>query len=91
MQRKRKLLIGVLVVLIGLLVANTLVTNAEVKPARAEDGRLLRLPGGNLHVVERGPRKGPPLVLIHGYTASVRWWERVMAPLVSGKPDFASP
>ena len=81
MRRKRKLLIAVLAVLAGLLVANTLVTNAEVKPARAEDGRLLRLPGGDLHVVERGPRKGPPLVLLHGYTASVRWWERVMAPL----------
>lgn len=45
-------------------------------------GRILELPGGDLQVVDRGPWNGPPIVLIHGFTCAIDWWDGMM-PLLA--------
>jgi pimeloyl-ACP methyl ester carboxylesterase len=66
------------------LVVNAIVTSAETEPADAgAPGQIIHLPGGDLHVIDEGPRDESALVLIHGYTASANWWERdarILAP-----------
>jgi pimeloyl-ACP methyl ester carboxylesterase len=44
----------------------------------------LRLPGGDLQVRVDGPRRAPALVLLHGFDASIRWWQPSMAALARG-------
>ena len=60
----------------ALLVVNAWLLGRETRDAEAEGGRIVRLDGGDLHVVDEGPRGGAraPVVLLHGATGSVRWW-----------------
>jgi pimeloyl-ACP methyl ester carboxylesterase len=69
--------------LAALLVVNTIALNHQTKPANADIGRILRLPGGDLQVREDGPAGGAPVVLIHGWTASMHWWDEVVKRLRS--------
>ena len=71
--------------LAALLVANTIALNRQTKPAKADIGRILRLPGGDLQVREDGPADGTPVVLIHGWTASMHWWDEIVKRL---RPKF---
>lgn len=77
------MLIGVVGVLAVLLAINTLVVEGETKPASVTmpGGRILHLPGGDMQVLEKGPRSAPPIVLLHCYTCSIAWWQR-MIPLL---------
>jgi pimeloyl-ACP methyl ester carboxylesterase len=89
-----KILIGVVVALAILLAVNTIVLDQQTKAAgvTVSGGRILDLPGGALQVVEQGPTVGklarrdratqPPIVLLHGFGASLHWWDR-MAPLLA--------
>lgn len=72
--------LGVLAVLAAV---NTLVVEAETKPAAVTvpGGRILHLPGGEMQVLERGPRDAPPIVLLHCFACSLVWWQR-MIPLL---------
>ncbi len=83
MRRGWKILIGIVAAIAVLLVVNMLVTDAETKSAEVTEpgGRLLTLPGGDLEVVERGPRAGSPVVLIHCFTCAIDWWDQVMPRL----------
>jgi pimeloyl-ACP methyl ester carboxylesterase len=102
--RRMKIAIAALVVLAALLGLNALVTGKETKDAEVtvQGGRIVELPGGDLQVVDRGPRQAPPIVLIHCFTCAIDWWDRVMPRLErrhrviafdllghggSGKPD----
>jgi len=78
-----KILIGVVAALAVLLAINTLIVESETKPAvvTVPGGRILHLPGGDMQVLERGPRRASPIVLIHCYTCSIAWWGR-MIPLL---------
>jgi pimeloyl-ACP methyl ester carboxylesterase len=78
-----KILIGVVAVLAALLAVNTLVVEAETKPATltVAGGRILHLPGGAMQVLEKGPREDPPVVLLHCFSCSIAWWQR-MIPLL---------
>lgn len=80
MGRRSKLLVGLLLVLTALLAINTLVVEAETKPAvvTVPGGRILKLPGGDMQVLEKGPRNGAPIVLIHCYTCAIGWWARLI-------------
>ncbi|GAB2830149.1 alpha/beta hydrolase [Actinocorallia aurea] len=49
-------------------------------PDRAT-GRILRLPGTDVHIREEGPADGPPLVLLHGFLTSSHTWRDVVPPL----------
>ena len=83
MGRGWKILIGVVVVLAVLLGLNALIVDQETKPAGVTEpgGRILKLPGGDLQVVEHGPRNANPIVLIHCFTCAIDWWDK-MLPLL---------
>ncbi len=83
MRRRWKVLIGVVVSIAALLAINTLIVEAETKPAvvTVPGGRILHLPGGDMQVLEKGPRSASPIVLLHCYTCSIVWWRRLI-PLI---------
>jgi pimeloyl-ACP methyl ester carboxylesterase len=84
MGRGWKTLIGVVAALAVLIGVNVLVTDGETKSAETTmpGGRIVSLPGGDLQVVERGPRKASPIVLVHCFTCSIDWWDG-MIPLLA--------
>lgn len=65
----------------ALLAINTVISNAETKPATPDIGRVLDLPGGDLQVREDGPRDTPPVVLLHCFACSMKWWNPVVGEL----------
>lgn len=83
MGRNARIAVGIIVALAALLGVNALVTGAETKSAEVTvpDGRVLGLRGGALQVVDRGPREGSPIVLIHCFTCAIDWWDRTMPHL----------
>lgn len=83
MARRWKVLIGVAAVLAVLLAINALVVEGETGSAAVTvpGGRILHLPGGEMQVLEKGPRHASPIVLLHCYTCSIVWWQR-MIPLL---------
>lgn len=82
---RRRRLLRVVAVLFALwlvvLAVNAVLAERASKAARADVGRILDLDGGDLQVREDGDRGSPPLVLIHGWTGSIRWWDRVTPAL----------
>jgi pimeloyl-ACP methyl ester carboxylesterase len=49
--------------------------------ARAAGENLIRLPEGEMRVVESGPSDGRAVVLIHGTAGSAAWWDPVVPAL----------
>ena len=86
MRRGWKILIAVVAVLAVLLGVNALLTDAETKQAAVTEpgGKILDLSGGDLEVVEQGPRDGSPIVLIHCFTCAINYWDG-MIPLLARK------
>ena len=84
MGRSWKILIGVVLGIVVLLGLNTVVTDKETKPAEVTvpGGKILDLSGGDLQVVDEGPPNASPIVLIHCFTCSINWWDRMM-PLLT--------
>ncbi len=88
MRRRWQILIGVVVVLGVLLTLNTIAVDNETKSAgvTVTGGRILHLPGGDMQVAESGPtakgKEGAPIVLLHCYTCSLHWWDR-MVPILA--------
>jgi pimeloyl-ACP methyl ester carboxylesterase len=85
MGRGWKILIAVVAVLVVLIGVNALVIDGETKSAAVTEpgGRIVSLPGGDMEVVERGPRDGSPIVLIHCFTCAINWWDGVMPRLAA--------
>jgi pimeloyl-ACP methyl ester carboxylesterase len=83
MRRGWKIAIGAAVVAAVLLAINTIVVDHETKAAGVTEpgGRILDLPGGDLQVVEHGPRDGSPIVLIHCFTCAINYWNGMMPRL----------
>jgi len=83
MRRGWKILIGVLAALVVLLVLNMLSVDRETKAAGVTEpgGRILSLTGGDLEVIERGPRGGDPIVLVHCFTCAIDWWDGMIPRL----------
>lgn len=83
MGRGWKILIAVVAALAVLIGANALVIDGETKSAAVTEpgGRIVSLPGGDMEVVEKGPRDGSPIVLIHCFTCAINWWDGVMPRL----------
>jgi pimeloyl-ACP methyl ester carboxylesterase len=86
MRRGWKILIVVVAALAVLLALNALSIDHETKAASVSEpgGKILSLPGGDLEVVESGPRDASPIVLIHCFTCAIDWWSRV-TPLLNRK------
>jgi len=83
MGRGWKILIGILLTLAALIAVNAIVTESETKNAEVNEpgGRILHLRGGDIQVVERGPRDAPTIVLVHCFSCAIDWWDR-MIPLL---------
>lgn len=89
MSRRLKIALGVVAALAVLLVLNAVALDNETKAAQVtiEGGQVVELPGGEVQVLDEpaaaggGERSGraAPIVLVHGYSASMHWWDR-MAP-----------
>jgi pimeloyl-ACP methyl ester carboxylesterase len=85
-----KVLIGLVVVLAALLVLNAVALNNQTKAAETtiEGGEIVSLPGGDVQVFEdgvedaRAAKARPPIVLVHCYSCSLHWWDR-MAPILA--------
>jgi pimeloyl-ACP methyl ester carboxylesterase len=83
MRRGWKILIGAVVLAVVLLALNTISVDNETKAAGVTEpgGTILRLPDGEMQVVEHGPRNASPIVLIHCFSCAINWWDRMM-PLI---------
>jgi pimeloyl-ACP methyl ester carboxylesterase len=87
LSRVWKILIGLVVAIVVLLAINTLVVDGETKDAEVtvDGGRILTLPGGDVQVTDTGEpasaRAGAPIVLIHCFGCSLRWWDSMVPPL----------
>jgi pimeloyl-ACP methyl ester carboxylesterase len=79
-----KIAVSALAAVAVLLGLNALLTDNETQGAEVTiaGGRILDLPGGEMQVVERGPRRAPPIVLVHCFTCAIDWWDRMM-PLLA--------
>ena len=64
-----------------LLALNTWIVERETRPADPDIGQVVRLPGGDVQMRVEGPREAPAVVLIHGFSASMRWWDSVTPAL----------
>jgi pimeloyl-ACP methyl ester carboxylesterase len=71
-----RFLIGLVVLVVAALTVNDLLARREARPAQASGGQIVRVAGQQLQVRQDGPRSGPAVVLIHGFGASSRWWDR---------------
>jgi pimeloyl-ACP methyl ester carboxylesterase len=80
MRRGWKILIAVVAALIVLLGLNAVVTTKETKSAEVTEpgGKILSLNGGDIQVVEHGPRDTSPIVLIHCFSCAINWWDGMM-------------
>lgn len=80
MGRGWKIALGALAAVAALLAVNALVTGTETRSAEVtvDGGRLMRLGGEELQYVDRGRREGRPIVLLHGFSAAIDWWDRIM-------------
>jgi pimeloyl-ACP methyl ester carboxylesterase len=83
-RRGWKIVGAIVAVIVVLLVVNTIVTNAETKSAEADGGRIIDLRGADLQVREDGSAAARPVVLIHGWTASIHWFDR-LTPLLTNR------
>jgi pimeloyl-ACP methyl ester carboxylesterase len=83
MRRGWKILIAVLVALLVLLGLNAMSVDHETKAASVTEpgGRILKLPGGELQAIERGPRGASPIVLVHCFTCAINWWDAMIPRL----------
>ena len=83
MRRGWKILIGVAVALIALVAINFLIVGGETKPAAVNEpgGRILKLPDGEMQIVEHGPRRASPIVLVHCFTCAINWWDGMIPRL----------
>lgn len=63
--------------------ANAWVAARSTRPASADAGTVVRVPGADLQVTDTGPRDGPALVLLHGWTGSLHVWDRILPALGS--------
>jgi len=84
MRRGWKIAIGVVAALVVLILLNALILDRETKPAGVTEpgGKIVSVSGGELEVVEKGPRSGSPIVLIHCFTCAINYWDG-MIPLLA--------
>jgi pimeloyl-ACP methyl ester carboxylesterase len=85
MARWLKITLGVVAAIVALLLLNALVVSNATKDAyvRDESAQLIATSGGRLQMLDEGNRAGSPIVLVHCYTCSMKWWDE-LAPLLEG-------
>jgi pimeloyl-ACP methyl ester carboxylesterase len=60
---------------------SVVVADRDTAPARADGGRVVELPQGDVHVRDDGSPRARALLLVHGFGVSGRWWDRVVPRL----------
>ena len=81
---KLRIVVVTLVAVVVALLVNAFVVTQNERPAEAfAGGRVLELDGPDLNVREYGPPGERAVVLLHGYAASIEWWQKV-APALAG-------
>ena len=85
MRRWVKVLLVGLVALVVLLVLNAIAVTKETKDAErnVEGAELVETSSGTLQALEEGDPEGSPIVLLHGATESMNWFEE-LGPLLAG-------
>jgi pimeloyl-ACP methyl ester carboxylesterase len=83
MGRGLKIGICVAIALIVALVVNALIVDGETEKASVTvpGGRILDLPAGEIQALDKGPRNGSPIVLIHCFTCAIDWWDGMLPAL----------
>jgi pimeloyl-ACP methyl ester carboxylesterase len=83
MGRAWKIGVTVAAVVAVALAANALLVGARTEQAEVTvpGGRILDLPGGEIQVIDRGPRRADPIVLIHCFTCAIDWWDAMIPRL----------
>jgi pimeloyl-ACP methyl ester carboxylesterase len=84
MGRGWKILIGVVGAIVVLVLVNAYFAGRETKPAEVTvpGARILELDGGDMQVLDRGPRHDPhPIVLLHCWTCAIDWWDGMFSLL----------
>jgi len=90
MRRVLIIALSLLAALAVLLVVNAVIVGGQTESASADGaGRVLDLPGGDLHVTDRGPRDAPTILLVHCYTCSMDYWQRLQPLLVRDRRVIA--
>jgi pimeloyl-ACP methyl ester carboxylesterase len=84
----RRLFAGFALLLVLALIALPFARNRETAPlddaARAQaPGRFIELGHGLVHVLDEGPKSGPTVVLVHGFSVPSYVWEPLPAQLVA--------
>lgn len=81
-----KVLLGLLAAFVVLLVLNAIVVSNQTADAErnVEGAELVETSSGTLQVLDEGNPDGSPIVLVHGYTASLAWFEE-LSPLLAEK------
>lgn len=75
---KLRIAVSVLLLAVVALLLNELVVTKEQRKAEPfAGGHVLELDGPDLNVREYGPPGDRAVVLLHGYSASIEWWEQV--------------
>lgn len=83
MRRGWKIALGGVVVLVAVLAINTVIVDSDTDGAAVTvpGGRILELPGGDIQVIDRGPRDGEPIVLIHCFSCAMDYWDGMLPRL----------
>jgi pimeloyl-ACP methyl ester carboxylesterase len=84
MRRWVKVLLIALAAIVVLLVLNAIALSNQTEDAHVnvEGAELIETSNGTLQVLDEGDPQGSPIVLIHGYSASMNWFEK-LAPLLA--------
>jgi pimeloyl-ACP methyl ester carboxylesterase len=84
MRRRWKILISIVAGLVVLLILNAIVLDHQTKGAKITEpgAQIVSVLGGDLQVKQDGPRDAPPIVILHCFTCSINWWDRI-TPLLA--------
>jgi pimeloyl-ACP methyl ester carboxylesterase len=83
-RRWLKVTLAILAGIVVLLALNAITISSETADAErnVEGAELVDTAAGTVQVLDEGSLDGSPIVLIHCYTCSMRWWDE-LAPLLS--------
>jgi pimeloyl-ACP methyl ester carboxylesterase len=84
LSRGLKIVLGVIAGLIVLLVLNAIAVSNQTKDAElnVEGAEIVETSHGGVQVLDEGDPAGSPIVLIHCFTCSIEWWQK-LAPLLA--------